>query len=307
MSGIITAGGLATRFYPVTRGTNKHLLQVYDQAMIQKPIQYLANAGIKDIIIVSSPHQLQYFGNVLESAEARERIGETRIHYARQENPTAGIADAIKCAREHCTTRDRTGNVQFVDDICVVLGDNIFEDENFLKKPMEEFRGGAVAFVKRKKTDENLFEKTSSGGYKAKFGMIQRGEDGQLEDLVEKPQAYVVNDEPMLLHPFQTKEVVVGAYILGSEHHENVFDRINLLQKSERGQYEITDLLKGYLAQHRLKTVAVEGYWYDCGTPENMLIAATMEMAKQMAKYCGKDGREVITEFLERVKRHMDE
>lgn len=134
MKGVILAGGLATRLYPLTYATNKHLLPVYDKPMIFYPIQTLVKAGIKEIlIIVSGPHA-GHFISVLKNGK---ELGIKHLEYAYQENPKGGIADALALAED------------FADggSITVILGDNTTDAD--ISKPVKEFKEGALIFLKK--------------------------------------------------------------------------------------------------------------------------------------------------------------
>lgn len=134
MKGVILAGGLATRLYPLTYATNKHLLPVYDKPMIFYPINTLVHAGIKEIlIVVSGPHS-GHFINVLKNGK---ELGIKHLEYAYQENPKGGIADALSLAED------------FADGeaITVILGDNTTDAD--ISKPVREFKEGALIFLKK--------------------------------------------------------------------------------------------------------------------------------------------------------------
>ena len=129
MKGVILAGGLATRLYPLTYATNKHLLPVYDRPMIFYPIQTLVNAGIKEILIVTSGPHAGHFIAVLKNGK---ELGVEHLEYAYQENPKGGIADALSLAED------------FADNspLAVILGDNT-TDAN-ISQAVSSFGGGAT-------------------------------------------------------------------------------------------------------------------------------------------------------------------
>lgn len=134
MKGVILAGGLATRLYPLTYATNKHLLPVYNKPMIFYPITTLVQAGIKEIlIVVSGPHS-GHFINVLKNGK---ELGIRHLEYAYQENPKGGIADALSLAED------------FADGgpVTVILGDNT-TDAN-ISEPVKDFKDGALIFLKK--------------------------------------------------------------------------------------------------------------------------------------------------------------
>lgn len=133
MKGVILAGGLGTRLYPLTHVTNKHLLPVYDRPMIFYPIQTLVKAGVDEILIVTSGPHVGHFLAILKNGK---ELGVKHLEYAYQEKPDGGIADALKLAKD------------FADKspITVILGDNT-TDAN-ISKPVREFTGGAMVFLK---------------------------------------------------------------------------------------------------------------------------------------------------------------
>lgn len=133
MKGVILAGGLGTRLYPLTHATNKHLLPVYDQPMVFYPIQTLVGAGIKDIMVVTSgPHS----GDFIQVLKNGEELGVRHLEYAYQENPQGGIADALSSAEDFA---DR-------GPITVILGDNTTDAD--ISGPVKSFKHGAVIFLK---------------------------------------------------------------------------------------------------------------------------------------------------------------
>ena len=161
MKGVVLAGGLGTRLYPLTKITNKHLLPVYDKPMIYYPIQCLVNAGIDDILIVTGGNSagdfLQLLGNGAD-------FGLRRISYAYQQGE-GGIADALKLAE----------NFAEGESICVVLGDNIIEGN--IKQAAEDFRaqdGGAKLLLKQVPDPE-------------RFG-VATVDDGKITSIIEKPK-----------------------------------------------------------------------------------------------------------------------
>ncbi len=134
MKGVILAGGLGTRLYPLTHATNKHLLPVFDKPMIFYPIQTLVKAGIKDIMVVVSGPHAGHFIRVLKNGK---ELGVSHLEYAYQEKPDGGIADALALAED------------FADGgpITVILGDNTTDAD--ISKPVKEFKEGAVVFLKK--------------------------------------------------------------------------------------------------------------------------------------------------------------
>lgn len=163
MKGVILAGGLATRLRPLTLVTNKHLLPVYNKPMIYYPLEAMARAGIKEVLITSSPGHAGDFANLLDSGES---FG-LKLYYAVQKNPKGGISDAILLAEEFA------GN----EKLLVLLGDNIFG---------QDLRGAVASFEKKEKGAKifGIEMPTESGQY----GVIERDGDGKVLSIEEKPE-----------------------------------------------------------------------------------------------------------------------
>ena len=162
MKGVVLAGGLGSRLYPLTKITNKHLLPVFDKPMIYYPIQCLVNAGITEIMVVTGGN---YAGHFLQLLRNGSDFGLRRLGYAYQEGE-GGIADALKLAEEFADG----------DSICVVLGDNIIEGN--IKKAADDFAaqgGGAKIMLKEVHDPE-------------RFGVATVEGDGKVTAIVEKPK-----------------------------------------------------------------------------------------------------------------------
>jgi glucose-1-phosphate thymidylyltransferase len=163
MKGVILAGGMATRLRPLTLVTNKHLLPVYNKPMIYYSIEAMAKAGIKEILLTSSPDHAGHFANLLKAGEDFN----VKLYYAVQENPKGGISDAISLAEEFAKD----------EKILVLLGDNIFGFN--LKDAVEEFEkmeNGAFVFGVRMPTDSK------------QYGVIEMDENGKVISIEEKPE-----------------------------------------------------------------------------------------------------------------------
>ena len=134
MKGVILAGGLGTRLYPLTHVTNKHLLPIYDKPMIYYPIETLVKAGIKDILIVTSGPHVGHFLGILKNGT---ELGVKHLEYAYQEKPDGGISDAISLAES------------FADEgpVCVVLGDNTTDAD--ISSPIRNYKDGALVFLRQ--------------------------------------------------------------------------------------------------------------------------------------------------------------
>ncbi len=230
MKGVILAGGLGTRLYPLTQATNKHLLPVYDKPMVYHPISTLVNAGIKDILIVTGGPHAGDFVRVLRNGED---FGLDGINYAYQEGE-GGIAAALRMARS------------FVgDDKCVViLGDNIIADDISAAVREHDIVGGACIFTKKVPDPE-------------RFGVVKFDDEGMFVDIIEKPEVPPSNS------------AVIGLYM----YDETVFDKIEKLSPSGRGELEVTDLNRAYLEEERLTIKEVYGTWMDCGTFDSLALA----------------------------------
>ena len=233
MKGIILAGGSGTRLYPLTRVTSKQLLPVYDKPMIFYPISTLMLAGIRDILIISTPQDLPNFERLLGDGS------EFGVHfeYKVQEVPN-GLAQAFVLGEEFIGD----------DNVCLVLGDNIFYGNHFgrmLRSAVRnaEENGRATVFGKYVNDPE-------------RFGIAEFDENGAVISLEEKPA------EP------KSNYAVVGLYF----YDNRVVEYAKNLEPSARGEYEITDLNRIYLENGDLDCqVLGRGFsWIDTGTIESM-------------------------------------
>ncbi len=230
MKGIILAGGLGSRLFPLTKVTNKHLLPVYDAPMIYYPIQCLVNAGIEDIMIVTGGN---FAGDFLKLLENGKEFGLKHLNYTYQEGE-GGIAAALSLS-EH-----------FADDesICVVLGDNLIE--NNIVGPVKAFKeqgGGARILLKEVPDPE-------------RFGVPEIQGD-KILNIQEKPQKPASN------------YAVTGIYM----YDNTVFDIIKTLKPSGRGELEITDVNNVYIERGNLAWSELNGWWTDAGTFDSLQYA----------------------------------
>jgi glucose-1-phosphate thymidylyltransferase len=233
MKGVILAGGLGSRLFPLTKITNKHLLPVYDKPMIYYPIQTLINAGIDDIMIVTGGN---YAGHFLQLLGNGKEFGLKHINYTYQQGE-GGIADALSLV-EH-----------FADDepICVVLGDNIIE--NNIKQAADDFRQqGKGAKILLKKVHDPQ-----------RFGVPEINDERVLQ-IEEKPK-----------NP-KSDYAVIGIYF----YDNTVFDIIKTLKPSERGELEITDVNNHYINRNEMTWSELEGWWTDAGTFDSLLRASNL-------------------------------
>jgi glucose-1-phosphate thymidylyltransferase len=234
MKGVVLAGGLGTRLYPLTKVTNKHLLPVYDRPMVYYPIRCLVNAGITDILIVTGGNSagdfLQLLGNGAE-------FGLKDLHYTYQQGE-GGIADALKLA-EHFADGEK---------IVVVLGDNIIEGN--IRSAVAEFeRQPRGAKILLKEVDDPQ-----------RFGVATVDADGRVLKIVEKPKVP------------ETNLAVIGIYMFDA----TVFEYINGLEPSERGELEITDVNNTYIRAGTMTSDVLAGWWTDAGTFESLLRASNL-------------------------------
>ena len=237
MKGIILAGGLGTRLYPATRVVSKQLLTIYDKPMIFYPISTLMLAGIKEILIISTPSDIPNFKKLLGTGE---ELG-LRFSYKTQEKPE-GLAQAFIIGKEFIANQD----------VCLVLGDNIFYG-NGLTELLFEAKNNTV-----KSKEATIF------GYYVNdpksYGVVEFDNNQKAISIIEKPS------KP------KSNYAVVGLYF----YPNNVINKVLEVEKSDRGEYEITALNQIYLGQKKLKVeIMHRGFtWLDTGTHESMLEAS---------------------------------
>lgn len=224
MRGVILAGGLGTRLYPLTHVTNKHLLPVYDKPMIFYPIQTLVNAGVTEVLIVTSGPHVGHFLSVLKNGK---ELGLKHLEYAYQEKPDGGIADALSLAHDFADG----------DNVTVILGDNTTDAD--ISQPVKNFKEGAMVFLKEV-PDAHRFG----------VAVFDEKDPSQVIAIEEKPK------QP------KSNMAVTGVYIYDS----HVFDAIQNLKPSGRGELEITDVNNMYIHKHQLHWAELKGFWSDAGT-----------------------------------------
>lgn len=233
MKGIILAGGSGTRLYPLTKTMSKQLLPVYDKPMIYYPLATLILFGIKDILIISTPQDTP---NIEKLFGKGDKMG-LDISYAIQNKPQ-GIAQAFTIGA------DFIGN----DDVCLILGDNIFYMGDQIERFREEVsrNNGATVFGYHVSDPE-------------RFGVVEFDKDFKAVSLEEKPK------QP------KSNYAVVGLYFYKSD----VVQKARQLKPSPRGELEITDLNKMYLQEGRLNVVPMKrgNAWLDAGTPDSLMDA----------------------------------
>jgi glucose-1-phosphate thymidylyltransferase len=234
MKGVILAGGLGTRLYPLTHITNKHLLPVYNQPMIFYPIETLVKAGITDIMIITSgPH----VGHFLGSLKNGKELGVSHLEYAYQEKPDGGIADALSLAEDFADG----------DSITVILGDNTTDED--IKKPVANFKDGAVIFLKKVPDPQRFGVPAFDPKDKTKIARID-----------EKP------DKP------ESDYAVTGLYIYDSKVFDYI--RQCDPNYIGRGQLEITQVNNFYIDSKSLRWEELKGFWSDAGTFDSLFTAS---------------------------------
>lgn len=234
MKGIVLAGGYGTRLYPITRVVSKQLLPVYDKPMIYYPLSVLMLAGIQDILIISTPQDLPRFKQLFEDGG---QLG-LSLSYIEQPRPE-GLAQAFILGKNFI------GN----DNVCLILGDNIFFGHDLQKTVQEcaKLEEGGIIF-----------------GYLVKdpkrYGVVSFDQNGNVIDIEEKPK------KP------KTKYAVPGLYFYDNE----VISISENLVPSARGEFEITDVNREYLRRGTLKVSLLgRGFaWLDTGTYESLQLAS---------------------------------
>lgn len=233
MKGLILAGGMATRLRPLTLVTNKHLLPIYNKPMIYYPLEAMQKAGIKEVLITSSPDHAGHFASLLKDGSDFN----LRTYYAVQKE-AGGISQAIKIAEDFARN----------EKLLVILGDNIFNfDLKSVADRFEKQERGAVVFGVKKDTESK------------QYGVIEMDENKRVISIEEKPE--------VPKSPYAQS----GVYM----YDHRVFDFIDELKPSERGELEVTDLNNKYLEDGSLSAEILD-WWIDAGTSHDELINANI-------------------------------
>ena len=280
MKGIILAGGSGTRLYPITKGVSKQLVPIYDKPMIYYPLSVLMLAGIKEVLIITTPQDQASFINLLGDGS---ELG-MRFEYVVQPSPD-GLAQAFILGEEFLAG----------DDACLVLGDNIFYGHG-----LTELLAKSIKNIK----DEN--KATVFGYYVSdpqRYGVAEFNDSGDVISIEEKPK------EP------KSNYAVVGLYF----YPNDVVKKAKDVKPSDRGELEITTLNQDYLNENRLKVELMgRGYaWLDTGTHESLLEASsfiqTIENRQSLKVACleeiayemGYISKEKLLELAEPLKKNQ--
>lgn len=238
MKGIVLAGGAGTRLYPITKGVSKQMLPIYDKPMVYYPISVLMLAGIRDILIISTPEDLPHFKRLLGNGDD---FG-VRFSYAEQPRPE-GLAQAFIIGDEFIGK----------DDVCLVLGDNIF------------YGHGLVEILKKARMNVEVNRNATVFGYYVndpeRYGVAEFDSSGNVVSIEEKPT-----------NP-KSNYAVVGLYF----YTNDVVEIAKRIKPSARGELEITTVNQVYLKQNRLKVELMgRGFaWLDTGTHDSLIEASS--------------------------------
>lgn len=257
MKGIILSGGTATRLFPLTATTSKQLLPVYDRQMVFYPLNTLIKAGIKDILVIVSPEHSGQYLNLLGSIFKNYGV---HLYFEVQKVPR-GLAEAFILGESFIDE----------DNVTMILGDNIFEDD--LAGHIKGFQKGGMVFAKTVPDPE-------------RFGVVEFDESGKAISIEEKPE------KP------KSNFCVTGAYTYDSR----VIEIAKNLMPSNRGEIEITAVNNEFLRRGELTVKKIEGEWMDAGTFDSLLEAGNIVKNKKIYEKFDPLIDEAIAEFNEELK-----
>ena len=235
MKGIILAGGGGTRLSPLTKVTSKQLLPIYNKPMIYYPLESLIKGGIKDILIITAPDRAGDFLRLLGSGK---EFG-VRFTYEIQDKPE-GLAQAFIIGENFIGS----------DNVAMILGDNIFEDD--FSQAIKDFKSGGHVFAKKVPDPE-------------RFGVVKFDKNNKALQIVEKPKQWI------------SDYAVTGLYL----YDKTVIEVAKNLKPSPRGELEITDVNNEFLKKGELTVSMVRGHWLDAGTFDSLLEAQILIAKKQ--------------------------
>jgi glucose-1-phosphate thymidylyltransferase len=260
MKGIILAGGTATRLYPSTIVTSKQLLPVYDCPMIFYPLNTLIKAGIRDILIIVAPEHSGHFINLLGSMFEKNGV---EISFKVQPEPR-GLPEAFILAENHIDN----------DNVALVLGDNIFEND--FSRVIRNFQSGGHVFATRVNDPE-------------RFGVVKFNKNDQAVKIVEKPEQWISN------------YAVTGLYLYDSR----VVEVAKKLNPSRRGELEIVDLHNFYLRKKELRVTVFDGAWMDAGNHDSLQEAGRIAKEKKISENFDPIIKKALKEHCENHKKIM--
>lgn len=242
MKGIILSGGTGTRLFPLTKVTSKQLLPVYDKPMIFYPLGTLLQAGIKDILIIVAP---DHAGDYLKLLGSGREFG-VKFTYEIQDRPE-GLAQAFIIGADFIAD----------DNVCMILGDNIFEDD--FSQTIRNFKTGGHVFAKEVPDPE-------------RFGVVKFDKNMNAVQIEEKPKTFLSNF------------AITGLYL----YDNRVVEVAKQVKPSARGELEITELHNWYLQRGELKVDIVKGEWIDAGTFESLFRASELARKKSLQSSTSK-------------------
>lgn len=234
MKGIILSGGNGTRLYPLTKVISKQLLPVYNKPMIFYPLETLLKAGVKDILIIVAPDHADQYKKLLGDGSDFEAA----FNYIIQEKPE-GLAQAFILGEKFIAE----------DSVCMILGDNIFEDD--FSESIKNFKSGGHVFAKKVQDPQ-------------RFGVVKFDEQMKVVQIEEKPKTYI------------SDYAITGLYL----YDNRIAEIAKQVKPSARGELEITELHNWYLKAGELKVDVVEGEWFDAGTFDSLFKASELAYKK---------------------------